>query len=101
MLARKIEQHDAEQNRQQTLTGHAWKRKDDADRHQQQSTDILAYDAGGVKQRTWSRPEFRLARLAEMVCGNLDENERNDGQVNEKRTNKDQRPDQEPAPRHR
>ena len=84
MPAWKIEQHYTEKNSQQALSGHSRQRQHDAQRHQQNTGDVLANDLGCMYRRPWSVPELRLSILAEVVGGQLDEDYRDDTEVNQK-----------------
>ncbi len=53
-LTGKIEQHDAEKNREQALARHSRQRKDDSERDQQDAENVFTDDLGSVKGGTRS-----------------------------------------------
>lgn len=99
MLTREVEQHDPEQDREQSLARNARQRQNNSERNQQDAGNIFADELGSVERRITSGPELRLVPLAEVIGGKLDQNERNDREIDSKSTQKNQSSDEYAAPR--
>ena len=101
MPAGKIEQHDAEQDREQTLSWNTRQRQNNAEGNQQNAAKILADDLRSVQRRIRSGPELRFAIFAEMVRRQFHQNQRDDSEIDKKGCNEDEGSEQyvAPAPR--
>ena len=90
MSSRKVEQHYTEKNCEQALSGHARQRQPNPEGNTQNTGDVFTEYSRSVQPRSWSRPEFRFATLAEMIGRQLDQDQRDDAEVCEE-TNKKNR----------
>ena len=94
MPAREVEQHDPQQDSEQSLSGDPRQRQDNAQRNQHDAEKVLADDLRSVQRRIRSGPELCFAILAEVIGGQLDENQRDDAKVGEETYKKNRDPDE-------
>ena len=98
MSSRKVEQLYTEKNCEQALSGHTWERQHYAEGDQQNAGDVFPNHFRSVQPRSWSRPEFRFATLAEMIGRQLDQDQRDDAEVCEETNKKNRGSDEYFAP---
>jgi len=89
-LTGKVKEHDSQQNRQQTLSRHAWNRQQNTKGDQQDAKSVFANNSRSMKGRMTSRQEVSLVTTTKIVVRQLDENKGDDAQIDNEGNYEDQ-----------
>ena len=92
-LTGKVKEHDSQQNRQQTLSRHAWNRQQNTKGDQQDAKSVFANNSRSMKGRMTSRQEVSLVSTTKIVGRQPDEDKGDDAQINDEGNYEDQDPD--------